>query len=241
MRWIVGDLQGCARELEDLLRTIDFDPQRDELWCAGDLINRGPDSLATLRLWRDVSGRSVIGNHEIYALCAHSGRWPRKPDTLDALYEASDCAELLDELRRLPLLVHLPSGGDGPDAWLVHGGVHPRWDLERIAERMNPGWHDDDWLESPEVSFATRVRCCTLEGERCKWDGGPEGCPPPCRPWDELWPGNTLIVHGHWARRGHYRGPKSLGLDSACVYGGMLTAWCQDEDRIVQIPTRSHS
>ena len=239
MRWIVGDLQGCARELEDLLRTIDFDPGRDELWCAGDMINRGPDTLATLRLWRDVQGRSVIGNHEIYALCAHSGRWPRKPDTLEQFYAAPEVESLLDQLRRLPLLTHLRSDGDGPDAWLVHGGVHPGWNLDDVAQRMNPGPHDDDWLESPEVSFATRVRCCTPEGERCKWDGAPEQCPPPCRAWDELWSGNTLIVHGHWARRGYYRSPHSLGLDSGCVYGGMLTAWCQDEDRIVQVPAHA--
>ena len=60
MRWIVGDLQGCARELEALLKLVDFDPARDELWAAGDIVNRGPDSLATARLWRELGGRGVI-------------------------------------------------------------------------------------------------------------------------------------------------------------------------------------
>ena len=111
MRWIVGDLQGCAREFERLLQVTHFDPARDEMWCAGDLINRGPDSLATARLWRDIAGRGVIGNHEVYALCARSGRWPRKRDQLQALYDAPDGDELLARLRSLPALVKLPSNG----------------------------------------------------------------------------------------------------------------------------------
>ena len=67
MRWVVGDVQGCARELDDLLREIRFDPAKDELWSTGDLVNRGPASLAAARLWRDIGGRVVICNHEIYA------------------------------------------------------------------------------------------------------------------------------------------------------------------------------
>lgn len=240
MRWLVGDVQGCARELEDLLETIRFDPARDELWCVGDLINRGPDSLATLRLWRSIRGRAVLGNHEIYALCAHSGRWPRKKDTLQALYDAPDADELLGALRALPVLAYLPGHDHAPDAWVVHAGLSPRWtDLPAFAARLNAGPHDDDWLESPEVALATRVRCCNAAGERHRYDRDPEGCPEGFAPWDSLYRGDTLVVHGHWAWRGHYRGPRTLGLDSACVYGGRLTAWCQQEDRIVQVPSRT--
>jgi bis(5'-nucleosyl)-tetraphosphatase (symmetrical) len=218
-----------------MLETVRFDERRDELVLAGDLVNRGPDSLATLRLVRALGARGVIGNHEVYTLCARSGRWPRKADTLQALYDAPDADELLALLRALPLLVHLPATGAGPAAWVVHAGVHPRWnDLHAIADATNPLPHDDDWLESDAVSFATRVRCCDDAGHRSKHDGGEE-CPPPFVPWDRLYRGDTLVVHGHWARRGHYRGPRTIGLDSGCVYGGKLTAWCQDEDRIVQV------
>ncbi len=235
MRWLVGDLQGCARQLDALLREVRFDPVHDELWCLGDLINRGPDSLATARLWRDVDGKGVIGNHEVYALCTRSGRWPRKRDTLQALYDADDGPALLDRLRALPMMAFLPGDG-GPDAWLVHGGVHPQWDdLPAIAARVEALPHDDDWLLSDEVSFATRVRCCTADGERSRYHEAPEGCPPPYRPWDEFYEGDALVVHGHWAWRGHYRGPRTIGLDSACVHTGVLTAWCQQEDRIVQV------
>ncbi len=237
MRWLVGDVQGCVRPLETLLRTIKFDPAHDELWALGDLINRGPDSAATVRLWRDVGGRGVIGNHEVYAACARSGRWPRKPDDLQAFFDEPDADELLDSLRALPLMAFL-AGDPGPDAWVVHGGVHPRWsDLHEVARRVEAEPHDDDWLESPEVAFATRVRCCDKKGRRAKWHGPPEGAPDGSRPWYEHYRGHTLVVHGHWASHGHYRRPNSMGLDSACVYGGPLTAWCQDEDRIVQVPS----
>lgn len=238
VRWVVGDLQGCAAELEELLETVKFDPARDELWCVGDLINRGPESLRALELWYSVGGKAVIGNHEVYALCAHTGRWPRKKDTLGELFESPDAETWFERLRALPVLSFLPGEG-GPDAWIIHGGVHPRWnDLRAVSARLNEGTHDDDWLLSDEVSFATRVRCCDENGERSRFDRKPEDCPPPYKPWDELYSGETLIVHGHWAWRGHYRGPKTLGLDSGCVYGGPLTAWCQQEDRIVQIPAR---
>jgi bis(5'-nucleosyl)-tetraphosphatase (symmetrical) len=238
MRWIVGDVQGCARELDALLAAIDFDEHRDQLWSCGDLINRGPDSLAAVRRWRELGGRGVIGNHEIYALMARAGRWPRKQDTLDALFEAPDADELLAALRALPALVKLPSEGAAiGDVWLVHAGLDPRWrDLDGVAAELASQTHDDEWLLSDPVSFATRVRCCTAEGERSRYDREPEGCPAPFQPWDAFYAGPALVVHGHWAWRGHYRGARTLGLDSGCVYGGPLTAWCMEEDRVVQVP-----
>lgn len=241
MRWVVGDVQGCATELDDLLRAIAFDPSKDELWCAGDIVNRGPDSLLAARLWRDIGGRGVIGNHEVYALLARSGRWPRKKDWLEPLYDAPDGEALLGRLRALPLLAFLPGDGDRiRDAWVVHAGLHPAWhDVHAIAERVNAAEHDDDWLERDEVSFATRVRCCDAAGNRSKWDREPEGCEPPYRPWEEFYRGQARVVHGHWAWRGHFRTEHTIGLDSGCVYGGMLTAWCQEEDRIVQVPSRA--
>lgn len=235
MRWFVGDVQGCAGELDQLLETIRFDPARDELWCVGDLINRGPESLRTLELWESVGGRAVIGNHEVYACCVHAGRWPRKADTLDDLFDSSDADAWIAKLRALPVMERL-AGGEGPDVWVVHAGFHPKWtDLAAVAQRINAEPHDDEWIESEAVSFATRVRCCDAEGNRSRFDRAPEDCPAPYRPWEEFYSGDTVVVHGHWARRGHFRTEKTIGLDSGCVYGGKLTAWCQQEDRVVQV------
>lgn len=240
MRWIVGDIQGCASEFERLLRDIRFDPARDELWCLGDLVNRGPDSRAVVRLWIDVGGRAILGNHEVHVLLAASGRRPRKPEKLRSvrsLLDAPDAADLLDRLRRLPVMVRLPAVGDGPDVRIVHAGLHPAWsDLDAVAERLNAGPFDDDRLLGEDLDFAVGVRCCTPDGERSDDAGPPSGCAPPFRPWDAYYRGESLVVHGHWATRGFYRGKRTMGLDSGCVYGGALTAWCQDEDRVVQVP-----
>ena len=239
MRWVVGDIQGCAREFERLLGVIRFQPGQDELWCVGDLINRGPDSLAVLRLWQSVGGRGVLGNHEVNALLSFSGARPKRLARLQDLFQAPDAEHLLQALRSLPVLVHLPSAGRGLDVWFVHAGLDPRWtDLTEIATKINAPPHEDAWLQSEPVTFATNVRCCTANGIRSRHTGPPEACPAPFGPWYSFYSGQTLVVHGHWAARGYYRGEHTMGLDSGCVYGGMLSAWCQEEDRVVQIPSR---
>ena len=238
MRWIVGDIQGCFGEFEELLDEINLDPAQDELWSLGDLINRGPDSLAVLRLWHMLGGQGILGNHEVSALLSFSGTRPKRLESLERLFGAVDATELLEQLRNLPIVVYLPSTGDGPDCWIVHAGVSPSWSLPVIAGTINEPPHSDAWLQSEDVSFATSVRCCREDGSMCSHKGVPEACPPPCLPWDSFYRGETLVLHGHWAARGYYRGTRSMGLDSGCVYGGWLTAWCQEEDRIVQVRSR---
>jgi len=240
MRWVVGDVHGCARELDDLLRKVRFNPGRDRLWAIGDLVNTGPDSVAVLRLWGALGGRGVIGNHDVYALLSTSGRWPVKEDRLKELRKHPDRDKLLAPLRRLPLLVHLPARNGSRGAWLVHAGLHPAWsDLKKVARRTGGPPYNDDRLEDEDLHFGTRVRCCTPEGERVRFTGLPQRCPGGTRPWDAFYRGKTLIVHGHWGKRGAYRTARVLGLDSGCVYGGRLTAWCPEEDRTVSVPSRT--
>jgi len=242
MRWVVGDVHGCAFELDRLLTKIGFDPARDELWSVGDLVNTGPDSLATLRLWRDVGGRAVLGNHDIYALRVNDGKRQRRPDTLAELFVADDADMLFERLRTQPILARLEAKGNVRPVWLVHAGLHPAWDdLAGVAQRVNPGPHDEAWITSPWVSFATRVRCCTSDGEMDRNPGPPESCRPPFRPWDDFYDGRDLVVHGHWAQRGFYRTAGTMSLDSGCVYGGELTAWCQEEDRLVRVPAQGRN
>ena len=240
MRWIIGDVHGCALELDDLLARIRFDPAEDELWTTGDLVNRGTDSLAALRLWRDVEGRAVLGNHDVYALLAHAGAEERYADDLDPLFAAPDRDPLLARLLDQPVLVSLGALADARPVWLVHAGVRPGWlDLPEVAGRLNSGARDADWLRRDEVAFATRARYCSADGEMCRTDRDGEPVGEDCLPWEERWRGEALIVHGHWARRGYYRTGSALGLDSGCVYGGALTAWCLEEDRVLHVPSRS--
>jgi bis(5'-nucleosyl)-tetraphosphatase (symmetrical) len=239
MRWFVGDIQGCVREFESLLQKINFQVNTDEIICLGDMIRRGPASLEAARLWHDVGGQGVIGNHEIHALLMAAGvRTPMDPE-LKRILDAEDGEALLTQMRALPVLAFF-AGIDGrPDVWAVHAGIRPQWtDLHSVSARLNHGDHNDQWLTSADVSFATQARCCTPSGEPVRFSGTPEERPSESVPWDSLYKGDALVVHGHWARRGFYRGPRTMGLDSGCVYGGALTAWCQDDGRIVQVSSR---
>lgn len=238
VRWIIGDVHGCARELDRLLRAIRWDPSNDEVWFAGDLVRRGPDSLAVLRTFVDTGARGVVGNHDVHALLAHTGAVPRDLPELEPLFRAPDGEKLLAALRALPAVVRLPAAGEVGPVWLVHAGFHPSWSPDRPPVALEaPGPHEDGWYREDDVQVATRVRCCDRAGSLCRHTGPPETCPPPFEPWDVFYGGPDVVVHGHWAARGHHRTGRVIGLDSGCVWGGALTAWCQEEDRIVQVPS----
>ncbi len=109
-----------------------------------------------------------------------------------------------------------------PDLILIHAGLHPHWTEDRLLE-----------LTEPEISYAANVRYCDPDGNRPPSDWPPPG--PPYRPWDDFYGGDKRVIFGHWARRGLVVSPKALGLDTGCVYGGKMSAWIAEEDRIVQV------
>ena len=128
--YAIGDLHGCHAELLRLLDKINFDERKDRLWFTGDLVNRGPDSLKTLRFIKALgrSARSVLGNHDLHLLAIAAGaRRPHKKDTLKAVINAEDAGELLRWLKKQPLLLHSPE----LDCALVHAGLPPEWSLEQ--------------------------------------------------------------------------------------------------------------
>ena len=109
-----------------------------------------------------------------------------------------------------------------PDLILIHAGLHPDWTEDQLTK-----------LTEPEISYAANVRYCDPDGNRPPSDWPPPG--PPYRPWDDFYTGDKRVIFGHWARRGLVVTPKAVGLDTGCVYGGKLTAWIAEEDRIVQV------
>src|SRR5262245_38438003 len=225
-RIFVGDIQGCRAELERLLDLVRFDPAQDRLEPVGDFVNRGPDSVGTLRLMRSLKAGGVLGNHDVHLLRAARGRRAVRPhDTFEDVLEAPDRDELLDWLAERPFFRDLG------DAWLVHAGLDPRWDdPAEVLDACDP------YDPSDACDFAIRVRHCTAEGERPKNDDPPP--PPPFLPWFEHWRGRGVptIVFGHWAMRGLVVEPGIRGLDTGCVWGGRLTAWIAEEDRLVHVP-----
>lgn len=229
-RIFIGDIQGCSTELRALLGRVGFDPRRDELHPVGDLVNRGPDSVGVLRLLRALGAGGVLGNHDRHLLRVAAGERRMKPrDTIDDVLEARDRQELVAWLAARPFV------RTWSDLVLVHAGLHPRW---RDPRRALAGAGALD--ATPAVEFATRVRYCTARGALPDGDGADPG--PPFAPWYEFYrrkrTARRTVVFGHWAMRGLVLAPKLRGLDSGCVWGGALTAWIAEEDRIVQVPAR---
>ena len=133
--YAIGDLQGCHAEFVELLERIAFDPDRDQLWLAGDLVNRGPDSLACLREVRALGSAAVtvLGNHDLHllAVARGGGRLNRK-DTLNAILDAPDREALLDWLQSQPLLVNQAFAGQG-ETVMTHAGLLPQWSLQEAV------------------------------------------------------------------------------------------------------------
>jgi len=235
--YVIGDVQGCFITLERLLVRIDFDPSQDRLWFVGDLVNRGPSSLAVLRFIRELDERAVVvlGNHDLHLIARSRGTRERKPrDTFDDVLEASDRDALIEWLLDRPLLHR-----EG-DYVMVHAGLLPQWSVEEaevLARKAERKLREDQLGKSLRVAVDafTRLRTCTASGEMClDFAGPPEQAPAGCRPWFELVeiPGTTTILFGHWASLGLHLGTNAIGLDTGCVWGGALTA-LRLEDRVL--------
>lgn len=227
-RWFVGDLQGCANELRKLLELIGFRPGVDRLLPLGDLVNRGPDNVGCLRLLMELNAEAVLGNHDLHLL--HTSRGMRRPgplDTLTDVLEAPDRDTLLDWLTGQPFL------RQHDDLWQVHAGLHPAWE-DPIAALNGR----DPFEADPAISFCTRVRTCDASGRLPSRSEDAEAAP--FLPWDAFYRpelhGGRRVVFGHWSVRGRVVNERAVGLDTGCVWGRELTAWCPEEDRWVQVP-----
>jgi bis(5'-nucleosyl)-tetraphosphatase (symmetrical) len=249
--YAIGDVQGCFDALQALLEKMRFDPARDTLWFTGDLVNRGPQSLAALRFVKALGDRAVcvLGNHDLHLLAVAAGRSKRKPqDTLDEVLGAPDRDELLDWMRQRPLLHH-----DTALGWtLVHAGLLPQWNLadaRRLAAEAESvlrgvgateffahmyGDLPDHWREDLAgyerlrviVNACTRLRYCDLEGNMdLRFKGAPGSQPPDLVPWFQVPRRHSRglnIVFGHWSTLGAYQGDGVLALDGGCLWGGEL-------------------
>ena len=263
--YAIGDVQGCFDSLMALLETLRFDPVRDRLWFTGDLVNRGPRSLETLRFVRDLGDRAitVLGNHDLHLLGVACGsRRLKAGDTLADVLEAPDCHELIAWLRRRPLL-HRDANRC---LTLVHAGLPPQWTLE-VAQacaaaveaelrgagiknllRQMSGDRCDSWSASLPctdqlgyiVNCLTRMRYCDSAGALELREKGPPGSQPAAYlPWFAV-PGrlhaSETIVFGHWASLGSCNESGVHALDTGCVWGGALTALCLETWERTSVP-----
>jgi bis(5'-nucleosyl)-tetraphosphatase (symmetrical) len=231
-RVFIGDLQGCADELDDLLAALPYDPSRHTLWFTGDLVNRGPASLRSLRRVIELEAESVLGNHDVHLLAVAAGIRPsRKNDTLADVLAAPDRDALLDWLLHRPLI------RTWDDVVLVHAGLRPQWDdPERIARPLEARIAAGDLpVDDPDLHLLTNVRHLSAEGELVETD---DSTVTDSAPWDHFYLGGRIVVCGHGAARGLVVKERLRALDSGCVWGGRLTAWIAEEDRVVSVPAR---
>ena len=252
--WAIGDLQGCYDATQRLLERLRFDPAVDKLWFCGDLVNRGGQSLETLRLVHSLRAHSVVvlGNHDL-SLLAIGERTPEEqrkvnPDLQGALF-AEDARELLDWLRTQEL-AHV----DRSLGWMmVHAGLAPKWTTqlaEKHAREVETKLRGDNYrkllknmygdgpewsprLNGPErdraiINIFTRMRYCSPRGRIAfEHKGGPGSQPAGLYPWYEV-PGHAprdlKIVCGHWSTLGLFVGHGVHAIDTGAVWGGKLSA-----------------
>jgi len=266
--WAIGDLQGCHAEFMALLERLRFDAGRDRLWLTGDLVNRGPASLASLREVKALGDAAtvVLGNHDLHLLAmafAPKSVKKREPELVEVL-AAPDAGELLEWLRTRPLL-HRERGVP----WtLIHAGLPPQWtlaqaescarEIERALARDAAAFLSDMYGDRPDrwspglegadrlrfsVNCLTRLRFVDRKGRLVLSHKGtiadaPEGA----MPWfrhPERATRREAFVFGHWSALGYLAEPGVRCLDTGCVWGGALTALRLDrEEDPVQLPCR---
>lgn len=260
----IGDLQGCHRHFQQLLKIIDFNPSRDKLWLVGDVVNRGPDSLEVLRklMQLDDAVVMVLGNHDLHLLMVAAGIATEQPgDTLNSILQAPDREQLLNWLR-CQRLFHCED-----EYALVHAGLLPGWGIEQagylaqeveavlrdanIFQESAPrlyGNYPDHWQDSLQgenrwrviINAMTRLRVCTSEGKmNFAFKGNPANIPAGYLPWFDVphRASNThTILFGHWSTLGLRMDRKFISLDTGCLWGGCLTAVRLEDRRIFQAP-----
>ncbi len=260
----MGDVQGCLDSLQSLLRRL---PPSARLVFVGDMVNRGPQSLLSLRLVRSLRDRAeaLLGNHDLHLLAVAAGIRPQHgDDTLGEILAAPDRDELLDWLRARPLALVR----DG--ALFVHAGVLPQWNAAQVlalAAEVETGLRSGDWRAflatmygnqparwDDRLAGADRARCVINALTRLRFvaaDGtmdfavkaGPSEAPPGFVPWFEHPERATRgmpVVFGHWSALGLMLRDDALCLDSGCVWGGNLTALGWPSRRLVQVPCRPY-
>ena len=260
--YAIGDIQGCYDPLQRLLDQLRFDPAHDTLWCVGDLVNRGLQSLEVLRFIKGLgaSAITVLGNHDLHLLALGAGHGRlNKGDTLDAVLTAPDRNELLHWLR------HRRLAWREADYLLVHAGVLPGWtvdDTMRLAAEAEASLQGEDyreffaqmygntphvWQESLAgmerlrmiVNAFTRLRYCTPDGEMDFHQKGAPGTQPAhLLPWFDV-PGrkttDATVIFGHWSTLGLITRRDLIALDTGCLWGGRLTAMrLQDREVFAQ-------
>ncbi len=251
--YAVGDIQGCYDELQRLLDHLQFDPADDQLWFVGDVVNRGPQSLESLRFVRELGNSAimVLGNHDLHLLAVSEGIRPlKRRDTLEDILSAPDADELLLWLRQRPLLHYNKS----LKTLMVHAGLPRAWSKKQARKHAaeveavlsgphyrdflsvmygNDPRHWDEKLQGMDrlryiTNAFTRIRYCEADGALDMIHKQKPGLQPDSlTPWfamENRRNRKTRIVFGHWSTLGYLNDHNCIALDTGCLWGGSMTA-----------------
>jgi bis(5'-nucleosyl)-tetraphosphatase (symmetrical) len=249
--WAIGDVQGCLKSAQALIARLEAQDAHAHFWFCGDLVNRGPDSLGTLKwvqtLAQQGRARTVLGNHDLFALaCAAGVVQPKPQDTLTELLAAPEA--WVDWLRHQPLAIH------DQGFLLSHAGVFPAWSIAQTlalagaveqalrapdwAARLKTLWHGGARLWHRDLSALDAQRFTVNALMRMRFiapDGGLDfelkesaaAAPAGYVPWFDAAPramAEAVLVFGHWSALGLINAPRMIALDTGCVWGRELTA-----------------
>lgn len=264
--YAIGDIQGCDEEFAALLAKLAFDEGRDRLWLLGDLVNRGPASLAVMRrvMTLEHCVLTVLGNHDLHFLAIwFGGHRPNAADTFDDLLAAPEAGKIAHWLRRQPFFHQDKALGYG----MVHAGIPPGWTFaqaaaasdELTAVLQGPGYaeyfrrlygnrperltEDLTGMDRRRIltNCLTRMRLLEADGRlNFRHKGRLEDAPPGCRPWFDLAAAGLRgerLLFGHWAALdGHTGHGHIIALDTGCVWGRRLTALCLETGELTSVP-----
>ncbi len=205
----IGDVHGCYEEMMQIIEQFHYTPGEDSIYFTGDLINKGPNSLKAVETVQKNAFKSVLGNHEDWLL-----NWIQTPQELWTEKQKRSAELLEDPIRIAEIVKEWPLWIDTSNALLVHAGIEPG--------KKNL----DDMNKNTILTIRT-------------WDGCGENLNNPEDPaWFECvsWP--KTIVFGHWAKMGLVQKPGFCGLDSGCVYGKFLSAFCPEENKLYSVPAK---
>jgi bis(5'-nucleosyl)-tetraphosphatase (symmetrical) len=260
--YVIGDVQGCFDAFQELLVSIAFNPASDRLWLAGDLVNRGENSIGMLRWCMQHNDHivAILGNHDLHLLAVAEGFVPpHRNDTLAEILDAPDRAEVLDWLRHRPMLHR-------EGKWLmVHAGLLPDWTPElaaSLAHELEAALRGRYWKRFLKNMYGneprrwdarltgqdrfrlianamTRIRFLHEDGNmEFQHKGSLVNAPTELTPWFD-YPGrqslDVQVFFGHWSTLGLLLRADAVGLDTGCLWGGQLSAFRLEDGRLFQV------
>lgn len=262
--YVIGDVQGCYSELQALINKIKFNPSKDKIIFAGDLVNRGNQSLEVMEFCMKYKGsiKAVLGNHDFYLLYLIEHQ--KKNKSLKKVLESRNIQKYHSWLKKLPLLLEVKIKETKETFWISHAGIPYLWDVrmaKKLSKEIQAGMKDDSfkileniWGDTPKIwnsglkgykrsrtiiNYFTRMRFLGKDGSlklKAKKNKADEIHIPWFNQTIKNLKDNQYIIFGHWAAlEGKTKLTNIIGVDTGCVWGNKLTAIRLEDRKLFQV------